>query len=157
MLRLRSLSSHLFGSHISAQELRQALNASPAKKRHGKYNAIKVDAPEGRFDSKMEYDRFLTLRLLERAGEISDLHRQVPYVLQVAGIHISTYVADFVYQKDGKTVVEDAKGFRTTEYRQKRRLMKEILGIEIFESGRPEKKKGPMATKNKGKRPCSES
>lgn len=148
----RSIDQSRVGNRVSAEELRCAIAASPApKKRHGKFNAIKVDAPEGRFDSKMEYERFLTLRLLERAGEISDLRRQIPYKLEAGGIHISTYVADFVYKKADVVVVEDAKGFRTGEYRQKRRLMKEILGIVIFESGRPEKNKRRKADKSKGK------
>lgn len=156
MVRLRSLDTSQLGNRVSAEEFRQALSKSAPKKRNGKFNAIKVNAPEGRFDSKMEYERFLVLRLLERAGEITDLQRQIRYDLQAGGIHISTYVADFVYKKSGETVVEDAKGFRTSEYLQKRRLMKEILGIQIFESGRPERKKRPRADKNKGKRPCSE-
>ena len=157
MLRLRSLDTSQLGNRVSAEEYRQALSKGSSKKRNGKFNAIKVNAPEGRFDSKMEYERFLVLRLLERAGEICDLQRQIPYALQAGGIHISTYVADFVYKKNGETVVEDAKGFRTSEYLQKRRLMKEIFGIQIFESGRPERKKRPKADKNKGIRPCSES
>lgn len=47
------------------------------------------------------------------------------------------YVADFVYGKtaDGKTVVEDVKGFPTPEYRIKKKLMLWVYGIEIKEVG----------------------
>lgn len=44
------------------------------------------------------------------------------------------YVADFVYIENGKTVVEDAKGVKTPEYRIKRKLMLERYGIKIKET-----------------------
>lgn len=45
----------------------------------------------------------------------------------------TTYVADFVYLQDGKTIVEDTKGFRTKEYELKKKMMRAFLGIEIKE------------------------
>lgn len=101
-----------------------------------KMGARKVYTTEGTFDSMEEHKRWCSLKLLLRAGVISDLRRQVKYSLDAGGIHISNYVADFVYLNDGVEVVEDSKGFKTPEYIQKRRLMKEILGIEIFETGK---------------------
>jgi len=101
-----------------------------------KMGARKVYTTEGTFDSMEEHKRWCSLKLLLRAGVISDLRRQVKYSLDAGGIHISNYVADFVYLNDGIEVVEDSKGFKTPEYIQKRRLMKEILGIEIFETGK---------------------
>lgn len=44
-----------------------------------------------------------------------------------------SYVADFVYECDGETVVEDTKGFRTKEYIIKRKLMLYKYGIQIRE------------------------
>ena len=44
------------------------------------------------------------------------------------------YFADFVYETDGETVVEDVKGYRTSEYKRKRNLMKKIYGIIIRET-----------------------
>lgn len=131
------------GNRMSAAQFRDlSSQAAKSKKgRNGKFNAIVITTSEGRFDSKMEYQRYLSLKLMQRAGEINDLQRQVSYELIAGGIHICTYVADFVYQKQGVTVVEDAKGFRTPEYRLKRRLMKDILGIEILETGRVRKPK----------------
>lgn len=101
-----------------------------------KMGARKVYTTEGIFDSMEEHKRWCSLKLLLRAGVISDLRRQVKYSLDAGGIHISNYVADFVYLNAGDEVVEDSKGFKTPEYIQKRRLMKEILGIEIFETGK---------------------
>lgn len=103
--------------------------------RHGKYNAVAVKTDEGRFDSKMEYRRYLDLTMMERAGVISNLRRQVKYPIVIDGVLVCTYVADFVYLQDGQEVVEDSKGYRTPEYRQKKRLMKEVMGIEILETG----------------------
>lgn len=121
---------------MTAAELKAAVAKASAPEKKSLYGNKVVVNELGRFDSGEEYKRFLTLRLLERAGEIQDLQRQVRFSLDVDGIHISTYVADFVYFKDGLRVVEDSKGCITREYRQKRRLMQEIHGIEILETGK---------------------
>lgn len=71
------------------------------------------------FDSKLEAGRWQTLRLLERAGEISNLRRQVRFPLLVQGVEIGHYKADFVYlDRDGTRIIEDAKGFQTKEFRR---------------------------------------
>ena len=44
-----------------------------------------------------------------------------------------SYIADFVYRYNGKTVVEDAKGMRTKEYVLKRKMMLYFHGIRISE------------------------
>ncbi len=102
-----------------------------------KYGARKVTAPDGQvFDSQKEYNRWCNLRLLERAGKISDLKRQVSYELipKQNGERACRYVADFVYNEDGKTVVEDCKGFRTEGYKVKRKLMLWVHNIKIKET-----------------------
>lgn len=102
-----------------------------------KYGARKVTAPDGQvFDSVKEYHRWGMLRLLERAGRISELKRQVSYELipKQKGERACSYVADFTYMEDGKLVVEDCKGFRTPEYRLKRKLMLWVHGIRIKET-----------------------
>ena len=102
-----------------------------------KYGARKVKAPDGQvFDSVKEYHRWGVLRLLERAGRISDLKRQVSYELipKQQGERACSYVADFTYNEDGKLVVEDCKGYRTPEYRLKRKLMLWVHGIRIKET-----------------------
>ena len=113
-----------------------------------KYGNRKVKRDGMVFDSVREANRWNELKLLEKAGEISDLERQVKFVLipkqyskkeitktgkpKVAEREVS-YVADFVYKKGDEVVVEDAKGFRTDEYILKRKLMLYIHGIEIRE------------------------
>lgn len=102
-----------------------------------KYGARKVTAPDGQvFDSQKEYNRWCNLRLLERAGRISGLQRQVKYELipKQDGERACSYVADFVYNEDGKTVVEDCKGFRTEGYKVKRKLMLWVHNIKIKET-----------------------
>ena len=104
-----------------------------------KYGAKKITDPATGFvfDSKAEFIRWCELRLLERAGKISDLQRQVKYELipKQKGERACTYLADFVYKdSDGNTVVEDTKGVRTDAYRIKRKLMLHIHGIRIKET-----------------------
>lgn len=122
-----------------------------------KYHNRKVTVDGITFDSQKEAVRFQELRLLERAGAISELRRQVKYILIPAQREESSetfkkgskkgllkpgrvieqecsYIADFVYFQDGKTVVEDAKGVRTPEYKIKRKLMLLNYGIRIKET-----------------------
>ena len=92
------------------------------------------------FDSAKEARRFAELRLLERAGQIQNLQRQVPFVLipkqERNGKVIErpcVYKADFVYTENGEEVVEDTKGVKTKEYIIKRKLMLWQFGIQIRE------------------------
>lgn len=107
-----------------------------AEAQKSKYHAKPVTVDGIRFDSKREAERWQQLLLLYRTGEISNLRRQVPYVLipkSDYGRDI-VYRADFVYvDKSGIEVVEDAKGFKTDIYRLKKRLMAEKYGIIIKE------------------------
>lgn len=92
------------------------------------------------FDSKAEKQRSDELTLMEKAGQIQGLQRQVKYTLIPAQYidgkcveRAVTYKADFVYQENGQTIVEDVKGFKTKEYIIKRKLMLYIHGIKIRE------------------------
>lgn len=100
-----------------------------------KYRAIKTETNGIMFDSKHEAARYQELRLLEQTGEIENLRLQVPYILidkSKYGRAIK-YVADFVYERNGDQIVEDAKGVRTPVYRLKKRMMAEKYGIKIEE------------------------
>lgn len=103
-----------------------------------KYGARKVRLPDGQvFDSSKEAQRYGTLRLLERAGKISGLRRQVSYELipKQGTMRACKYIADFVYcDSDGNTVVEDTKGYRTEAYKIKKKLMLWVHGIRIKET-----------------------
>lgn len=105
-----------------------------------KYRSRKVTRDGMTFDSQKEYRRFVELRLLERAGKVTDLQRQVKFELipsqRIGGKVVEracNYIADFVYTENGKKVVEDTKGFKTTDYIIKRKLMLWVHGIRIKE------------------------
>ncbi|MCR5670733.1 MAG: DUF1064 domain-containing protein [Butyrivibrio sp.] len=118
-----------------------------------KYHSKKIEEDGQRFDSKKEARRYKELLLMEQAGEIQNLQRQVKYVLIPAQREPDTvgkrggikkgrvierecdYFADFVYTKadTGETVVEDTKGMRLPTYIIKRKLMLERHGIRIKE------------------------
>lgn len=101
--------------------------------KRSKYGNRKTEVDGLIFDSAREAKRWSELRLLERAGRIADLKRQVRYALDVNGQPICHYVADFVYRADGQPVVEDAKGFRTDVYKLKAKLMKAVHSITVVE------------------------
>lgn len=83
------------------------------------------------FASKGEMKRWLDLRLLEKGGRIKNLRCQVPLRIAIP----TFYVADFVYEEDGQTVFEDFKGYRTHEYKSKRKAVRDQYGIVIRETG----------------------
>lgn len=124
-----------------------------------KFNAKKIQTADGEIhDSRKEANRWGELLLLQKAGEISDLRRQVKYQLLAPqyeeverfgkkgqplkpsrrllerGVD---YIADFVYKKDGEVVVEDIKGYKRSRaydvFVIKRKLMLMIHGIKVQE------------------------
>ena len=102
-----------------------------------KYGNKKVTVQGIKFDSKWESERYLYIKSLERAGRVRNLELQVRFALEVNGQKICTYITDFRYEKeningDWETIVEDAKGVETPEFKLKKKLMKACLGIEIF-------------------------
>lgn len=128
-----------------------AMEAEKKPKKGNKLHAEKVDMtmPDGtlmHFASKREARRYMDLWLMQRAGEITNLQTQVTYPLLPKQVHPDgtkeraiDYVADFVYEKDGETVVEDSKGLRDTSsaiYRvfvMKRKMMLYFHGITVRE------------------------
>lgn len=121
-----------------------------------KYRNRSVTVGGIQFDSQKEANRYRELVLLERAGRIQGLERQVKFVLIPAQREFCneiyakgkkkgcfkpgkllekelSYVADFVYTENGKQVVEDTKGFKTKDYIIKRKLMLWVHGIRIKE------------------------
>ena len=105
-----------------------------------KFGNRKVERDGIEFDSIKECQRYCELKLMQRAGVISDLQLQVPFELipaqRIDGKVVEravTYVADFVYKQNGQTVVEDTKGYRTSEYIMKRKMMLFFHGIRIVE------------------------
>ena len=124
-----------------------------------KFNAKKIQTADGEIhDSRKEANRWEELLLLQKAGELSDLRRQVKFQLLAPqyeevkrfskkgqplkpsrrilerGVD---YIADFVYKKDGEVVVEDVKGYKKgaayAVFAIKRKLMLMIHGIKVQE------------------------
>ncbi len=118
-----------------------------------KYHSVQRIVDGITFASKKEAERYLELRLQQRAGKISDLRLQVRFELLPAQFAVSdqvytrgsrkglpkrgkcieravVYVADFVYLENGRLIAEDAKGMRTKEYIIKRKLFRYLYGKE---------------------------
>lgn len=91
------------------------------------------------FASKKECDRYIELYYMQKSGAIKNLRMQVPFEIQPKFMHNGKtiraikYIADFVYEDaDGIQHIEDTKGFRTDEYKLKKKLLL-YRGIEIEE------------------------
>ena len=108
-------------------QTRVKLNA----KAKNKYGACRTAG----FDSKKEYRRFLELELLEKAGEVSNIEKQVTFNFYGKnGNKICSYKADFVYlEKDGTKVIEDVKApiTCTPVFRLKWKLLEDMFCDEI--------------------------
>lgn len=106
-----------------------------------KFGAKKTEVSGITFDSKAEARRYGQLIMLDRAGHITGLTRQVAFVL-APSVKLEgskrikpalRYVADFMYSdiKTGRIVVEDVKGVITPLFRVKQHLMKSVHNIDI--------------------------
>lgn len=109
------------------------MKGSDPVQQQSKYRNRKTVVDGITFDSQREAKRWQALTLMQTAGEISELERQVRYPIRVNGHEVCCYISDATYRKDGKLVVEDAKGHRTRVYILKRKLMKAALGIDVIE------------------------
>ena len=93
-----------------------------------KYRNKKVIIDNIKFDSILEANRYQELKLLQRTKQISNLRLQVPFLLQESFKKNGTthrkieYIADFVYEENGQTVVEDTKGMKTEIFKIKQKL-----------------------------------
>jgi hypothetical protein len=115
-----------------------------------------METPDGVFDSKGEWQRWLFLKEALKNGQISDLRRQVRYTLiptqyRTEIVHLKTkdkevqrvaereitYTADFVYESGGETVVEDFKGFPNDRWPLKKAMMLYFHKIAVREVKKP--------------------
>jgi len=93
-----------------------------------KYHNKKVQIDMYVFDSIAESRRYKELKLLERAGKISELELQPRFLLQESfkkngkTFRKIEYIADFQYIENGKIVIEDVKGKETEVFKLKRKL-----------------------------------
>lgn len=124
---------------------------------YSKYHSKKVTTDDGLvFDSRKEYKRWCELKVMEASGIITDLQRQVKFVLIPAQREPDTvgkrggtikgklierecsYIADFCYQlPTGETIVEDVKGYKGggaySVFKIKKKLMLYVHNIKIKE------------------------
>lgn len=89
------------------------------------------------FDSLKEKNRYIELKLMEKAGIIKDLKRQVAFILidkSKYGRAIK-YMADFTYLENNELIIEDVKSSatKTRVYQLKKRLLAERYGYQIRE------------------------
>ena len=118
-----------------------------------KFNNRKIVFQGETYDSQLEYARFIFLSNREKEGEITNLRRQVEYLLIPAQYgteikHLKTkdkevrvlleracsYIADFVYERNGKVIVEDCKGSKyiiTADFKIKKKLMLWVHQIQV--------------------------
>lgn len=96
--------------------------------------AQKINTPDGKFDSKAEYERWCELKLLQLGGKIFNLRRQVAYPIEINGIHVCVWIADYVYTdfQTGKEVAEDLKGISTDVFKLKRKMVEAYYGFKIL-------------------------
>ena len=93
-----------------------------------KYRNKKIQVDMYVFDSIAESRRYKELALLEKAGEITDLELQPKFTLQDSfkkngkTYRKIEYIADFMYEEKGKTIVEDVKGIQTDVFKIKHKL-----------------------------------
>lgn len=105
-----------------------------------KYHATKIDSADGKFDSALEYKRWVYLKCLEAEGTIKNLVRQVPYTL-IPTLYKDgkvlyrecKYVSDFEYDmvSTGEHIVEDVKGIVLPIFKIKQKLMYDKFGVEV--------------------------
>lgn len=114
---------------------------TPKPRREGRVKGAQTTVVDGiKFQSKREANRYRELKIVQRSEGISRLRRQVMFPLVVKGwpVYEEGYRADFTYYEleagEWFYVVEDMKGMSTEIYKNKKRLMKAIYGIEIRET-----------------------
>ena len=104
---------------------------------YAKYRNHKVSVDGITFHSKKEAARYAELKLLLRAGEITDLELQKRYPMVINGTKVCEYWSDFAYKdRGGQEVTEDTKSPVTRKeplYRLKNKLFKALYGREIKE------------------------
>ena len=119
------------GETITAAQFKAA---SKAKPKRSKYGAKRTTVDGINFDSAKEARRWMQLRQLEMANEITNLERQVSIplfgrdgpIMTNGGTKQRSYVADFKYvdwRLNGVTVIEDSKGMETPEFKLKKAIL----------------------------------
>ena len=107
-----------------------------------KYHSRKTEVNGIMFDSKLEAERYVQLRLLQKAGEISDLKLKPQFQIFMGYTDSETgerhgsryYEADFKYLDLAThcVIVEDTKGIETDVFRLKWELVQSEYPQYLF-------------------------
>lgn len=93
-----------------------------------KYNAKRTVTNGFNFDSKKEARYYQELLLRQKSGEVLFFLRQVPFHLPGN----TRYVVDFQeFHTDGSVHFIDVKGFETSEFKLKKKLVESLYPVEI--------------------------
>lgn len=147
---LRAKNSYLCKAHEKIAGARVGTSAPRAHK----FGAIRTEADNIKFDSKAEADHYEDLKLLLKAGQITNLRMHTLWPLHVNGVKIGHYESDFDYIDMeggiGALKVIDVKGVRTAFYRWKRKHFEAEYGIHITEvaNGNRESKSSSGSRRN---------
>jgi hypothetical protein len=89
-----------------------------------KFHNKKMKVDDVTYDSTKEYERHCYLKMLEKAGEISNLryHDKKDIIILIDDPKVR-YIPDFCYDENGEHVVEDFKGFQTKEFILKKKMI----------------------------------
>ena len=105
-------------------------------KKPRKYRNEPTEIDGIKFDSRKEAGRYFVLKRMQNAGEITGLERQPRFPIEVNGVKITRYTADFAYtDANGDRVVEDVKSSatKTRPYVMRKKLVKALYGIDVKE------------------------
>ena len=132
----KTRSDQVPAADLNAMTPQQLIALAYPKERQSKYRAVRTELDGRSFASKREAARYGELRLLEQGGQITHLRCQQKYPLEINGVRVGTYTADFCYREAGAEIVEDVKSpaSRTESYILKRNLMLALYGIVIKET-----------------------
>ena len=95
-----------------------------------KFRAKPTELDGIKFSSKKEASYYKQLKLRQSAGEVVFFLRQTPFHLP-GGVK---YVCDFIeFWSDETVYVIDCKGFKTEQYKSKKKMVEALYPIEIEE------------------------
>lgn len=98
-----------------------------------KYGAKRTKIDGYLFHSKKEADHYLTLKILQRTGKITDLELQPVYPIVIAGKRICKVILDFRYKEvpSHELVIVDVKGHDTAMSKLKRKMVEAAYSIKV--------------------------
>ena len=86
-----------------------------------------------KFPSQLEGNRYKFLKLLQRAGQITELELQPKFEIVINGYNVCTYTADFSYydMTNSRKIYEDAKGYLRKSQRLYILLAQAVHNVQI--------------------------